>query len=115
MVVNAESNCDFVEFVVDNRRFTNGSTLYRPNNTGGVIRCSRCDRTFPHDVVWFTSNGPPGNNISACDNNNMPLPCTRSVANSNIDLNLVFSTFVTETYKCGGYTHQSTINIKTYG
>jgi len=115
MEVNAESGCDFVEFVMDTKTFTNGSTLYKPNNTDGVVRCSRCDRKSPHDVVWFTSNGPPGNEISTCDDNDMLVPCTRSVANSKIDLDLVFSTFVTETYKCGGYSRQSTINIKLYG
>ena len=117
MVVNAESPCNFVKFVVDQKTFTDGSTLYKPNNTGGVVRCSRCNRGFKYDAVWFTPNGSHGNEISACDDNDMSAPCTKSVANSPIelDLDLVFSTFVTGTYKCGGYTRQSTINIKTYG
>ena len=114
VVVDAECS-DLVEFVVDNKTFNNASTLYKPSNIGGVVHCLRCDRDFMYEVIWFNSDGPPGNEISPCDDN-MLVPCTKTVgAPRNIDRDLVFSTFVTGTYKCGGTTNQETINIIAIG
>ena len=115
VVVNAECS-DLVEFMVDNKIFDNANTLYKPNNTGGVVRCSRCYRDFPHEVIWFSSSGPSEPRISSCDDDEMSaVPCTKTVTNSNIDLDLVFSTFVIGIYKCGGTTNQETIIIETFG
>ena len=115
VVANAECS-DLVEFMVDNKTFNNATTLYKPNNTGGVVHCLRCDRDFEHEVIWFTSDGPPGNRISSCDIDDMPVPCTKTIGSPhNIDRDLVFSTFVTGTYKCGGTQNQETITITAFG
>ena len=115
MVVNAECS-DLVEFVVDNKTFNNANTLYKPNNTGGVVHCLRCDRDFMYEVIWFTSDGPSEPRISSCDDDDMPVPCTKTVGTPrDIDRDLVFSTFVTGTYKCGGFTNQETIIIIAFG
>ena len=106
---------DFVDFEVDNKTFNNNNTLYKPNNTGGVVHCLRCNRDFEHEVLWFNSSGPPGQ-ISSCDNHSMPVPCTKTVGSPrDIDRDLVFSTFVTGTYKCGGFSKQETISIIAVG
>ena len=116
VVVNAQCS-DLVEFVVDNKTFNNNTTLYTPNNTGGVVHCLRCDRDFMYEVIWFTSDGPSEPRISSCgDDDDMPVPCTKTVgAPRNIDRDLVFSTFVTGTYKCGGTQNQETITIIAIG
>jgi len=102
--------------VVDNKTFTNnGATTYKPNNTGGVIRCSRCRRRRGPQLIWFTSDGPAGPQIPACDDKDMPVPCSKTVGNSIIDLDLMFLTFSPGTYKCGGSVRQFIINIKTFG
>ncbi|XP_065918194.1 contactin-3-like isoform X2 [Dysidea avara] len=115
VVVNAECS-DLVEFVVNNKTFNNATTLYKPNNTGGVVHCLRCDRDFEFEVLWFTSDGPSEPRISSCDDDDMPVPCTKTVgAPHDIDRDLVFSTFVTGTYKCGGTQNQETIIIIAIG
>ena len=111
VAVNAQCS-DLVEFLVDNKNFTDTTLIKLMDNTGGVIRCSRCDRNSIYEVIWFTADGPPGNEISPCDDNDMPIPCTKSVGSSIIDLDLVFSTFITGTYKCGGTVNQEMIMIE---
>ena len=105
-MVNAQCS-DLVEFVVDNKTFNNANTLYTPNNTGGVVRCSRCVRKNQRAIMW--------DGISSCDDDDMSVPCTKSVGTSKIDQDLVFSTFVTGTYKCGGTQNQEMIMIIAIG
>ena len=108
--VNAQCS-GVVDFLVDNKSFTNATLIKPMDNTGGVIRCSRCNRNGNH-IRWFASDGSARPQISPCDNNDMPTPCTKPVGNSTIDLDLVFSTFITGTYKCGGNNNQETIMIE---